>query len=277
MELAHMLAILREIDRRDRVLSRLGWFQVALLFAMLVAMPFDQRTILGINPWIKPAKFAASIAIYAWTLAWFLPYLTGPVWAKALVRWGTCVSMIVEILCIGGQSLRGTTSHFNDATPLDGAIFSVMGLMILFSTGLDALLLVLFFKRNVPLPAPYLWGIRLGLSGVIAGGVIGVIMVAHHGHSYGGSDAGPGLPVVHWNAVGGDLRPAHALALHALQILPLAGYLLSRGTFVRTSPRQVAAFGIVALLYAALTGGILWQALAGYPLLPIGDATIHAR
>ncbi|HEY4310572.1 MAG TPA: hypothetical protein VGN12_14065 [Pirellulales bacterium] len=272
-----MLAVLREIDRRDRVLSRLGWFQIALLIAMLAAMPFDPRTILGINPWIKPAKFAASIAIYAWTLAWFLPHLTGPAWAKALVRWGTCVAMTVEIVCIGGQSLRGTTSHFNDATPLDGAIFSVMGLMILFSTGLDALLLVLFFRRNAPLPPPYLWGIRLGLAGVIAGGVIGVGMVAHQGHSYGGTDGGPGLPVVHWNAVGGDLRPAHALALHALQILPLVGYSISRGKLVRTSPRQVAAFATVALFYAALTGAILWQALAGHPLLPIGNATIQAR
>src|SRR6476661_6035351 len=132
-----MLTILREIDRRDRVLSRLGWFQVALLALMLLAMPLDQRTILGLNPWIKPAKFAVSIAIYAWTLAWFLPYLTGPAWAKGVVRWGTAVAMVVEILCIAGQAARGTTSHFNDATPLDEAIFSVMGMLIMFSTCLD--------------------------------------------------------------------------------------------------------------------------------------------
>ena len=210
-----MLTILREIDRRDRVLSRLGWFQLALTRLMLLAMPVDHRTILGLNPWIKPAKFAMSIAIYAWTLAWFFPYLTGPAWTKGLVRWGTVVTMVVEIVCIAGQSLRGVPSHFNDASAFDIAVFGVMGSMILFSTGLDVLLLVLFFRRHVALPAAYLWGIRTGIAGVIVGAGIGLLMVAKNSHSVGGPDGGPGLPMLNWNTQHGDLRPAHVLALHA--------------------------------------------------------------
>ena len=193
------------LSRRDQVLSWAGWFQIALLALMLTAMPFDHRTILGLNPWVKPAKFAVSIAIYVWTIAWFMPYLTGPRWAKGLIRWGTMVAMVVEILCIAGQSLRGTPSHFNNATPLDGAIFSAMGLFIAFTIVLDALLLVLFFTNANPLPAAYLWGIRAGFVGLLVSGAIGVTMVRQGAHSVGGSDGGPGLPIVNWSAEWGDL------------------------------------------------------------------------
>ena len=145
-----MLSLVRELDRRDPLLSRVGWLHVALLAAMLVAMAFDTRQVLGIDVWIKPSKFAASIAIYVWTLAWFMPYLRGPSWATQLVRWGVSLAMIVEITCIAGQSLRGTASHFNDATPFDAAVFSVMGLMIVFNTLLEVLVLALFLR---PMPA----------------------------------------------------------------------------------------------------------------------------
>ncbi|HVU88074.1 MAG TPA: hypothetical protein VHD36_12215 [Pirellulales bacterium] len=262
-----MLSILREIDRRDRVLSRLGWFQVALLALMLLAMPLDQRTILGLNPWIKPAKFAASIAIYVWTLAWFLPYLSGPAWAKGLIRWGTVVTMITEIVCIAGQSLRGTPSHFNNTSAFNSAVFGIMGSMILFSTGLDVLLLVLFFRRHIMLPAPYLWGIRTGIAGVILAAGIGLLMVARDAHSVGGPDGGPGLPVLNWNTQHGDLRPAHAVALHALQILPLAGFLVSRFRAQAPVSVQLATFGACLLVYATITGLLLNQALEGRPLL----------
>jgi len=261
-----MMRFVQELNRRDRVLSRLGWFQFVLFGLMLAAMVVDQRTLLGVSVWLKPAKFAASIAIYAWTLAWFMPYVTGPRWAKGLIRWGTAAAMVVEIVCIAGQSWRGTTSHFNEATPLDGAIFSTMGMFIFFSTGLDALLLVLFFLRNIPLPGAYLWGIRSGLVGVILAAGIGVMMVANHAHSVGGRDGGPGLPVVNWSSAWGDLRVAHALALHALQILPLVGYGLGRSQ-ARSPQRQVQALSVVAAMYGAVVAFTLWQAVDGRPLL----------
>jgi hypothetical protein len=262
-----MLRLLREIDRRDRVLSRLGWLQIALLVAMAAAIPFDDRTLLGLSPWIKPIKFAASIAIYAWTLAWFMPYLTGPAWAKALVRWGTALAMTVEIICIAGQSLRGTTSHFNDATPFDGAVFSAMGLFIFASTLLDVLLLVLFFVRQKPLPRAYLWGIRLGFVAIILAGGIGGLMVARLAHTVGAADGGPGLPLVNWSTQWGDLRISHALGLHALQILPLVGYALGQTRWRLSEAQQLTGLLLFALVYGLLGAATLWQALDGRPFL----------
>ncbi len=88
----------------------MGWCLIALFGAMLAAMLFDRHTILGVNRWLKPSKFAVSIAIYVWSIAWFLPYVTGPRWAKGLIRWGTAAAMAIEMLCITGQAWRGTTS-----------------------------------------------------------------------------------------------------------------------------------------------------------------------
>ena len=65
----------RELDRRSRVLAITGWIHLALLAGMLVISLFDPRLVTGINVWIKPIKFAVSIAVYVWTVAWLLEYL----------------------------------------------------------------------------------------------------------------------------------------------------------------------------------------------------------
>ncbi len=259
-----MRKLLAEIYRRDPLLAAAGWLHVVLLAAMLSATAFDHREVLGINVWTKPSKFAASIAIYLWTVAWLLVYVPGPAWCKGLIRWGATIAMIAEMSCIAGQSLRGTASHFNHQTPADDAVFTLMGLFILFNTLLEALLLILFFQRRIELAAAYLWGIRLGLVGSLFSAAVGGMMLSRGGHTAGATDGGPGLALVNWSTTAGDLRVAHALTLHALQVLPLLGYGLSR---ITTSRASLYALAVAAIVYGGLAGWLLWQALEGRPLL----------
>src|SRR5260221_209270 len=102
---------------------------------------------LGVNVWIKPIKFAMSIAIYVWTVAWLLEYLRLPSWAKRTISWGIAISMLTEIACITGQAARGTTSHYNVNAPFDAAIFSIMGSMIALNSVLA--LILLFLDRKI--------------------------------------------------------------------------------------------------------------------------------
>jgi len=51
------------------VFARATAFQVVLALLAPVAMPFEHRTILGINPWINPLKFHLSVGIRLMTLA----------------------------------------------------------------------------------------------------------------------------------------------------------------------------------------------------------------
>ncbi len=259
-----MRTLLAEIYRRDRVLALTGWLFAGLLAVMLVAAAFDHRQVLGINVWTKPSKFAASIAIYLWTVAWLFGEIPGAARAKAFIRWGATVSMLAEIACIAGQAARGTTSHFNDATPFDEAVFGVMGAFILFNTLLEGMLLAMFFRRALRLAPAYLWGIRLGLVGALASAGVGLAMIAHGAHTVGAADGGPGLWLVNWSTDAGDLRVAHAVALHALQILPVFGYLASR---YRPPGAGLLATLLFSAFYLGAAAWLFWQALEGQPLI----------
>jgi hypothetical protein len=256
-----------ELHREEPILSLTGWSHVILLFLMLMAAPWDQRQIVGLNPWVKPMKFAASIAIYVWTIGWFLRYLPGLTRLKRIVRYGVPAVMFSEIALITLQAARGVRSHFNTDTATDGFIFNLMGLLILVNTFFAIALFIQFLWQEVALPPAYLTGIRLGFALFIFGSLEGVVMALNMGHSVGVADGGPGLPVLNWSSQGGDLRAAHAVGLHALQVLPLAGYGVSR--WLKTSPRlmQVAVVMLAGFLYLGLFSWLFREAIAGRPLL----------
>jgi hypothetical protein len=259
-------AFFRELHRRSRVLAITGWIHLALLAGALVIARFDSRLVMGINPWIKPSKFALSITIYVWTVAWLLAYLRVRGWAKSIISWGISISMLTEIACITAQAIRGTTSHFNVNTLLDAAIFAIMGSMIALNTVLALLLLILFFTGRYDLPRPYLWSIRSGLAIFLAASAIGGVMVAHGSHSIGVKDGGPGLPIVNWSTQGGDLRAAHFLGLHALQVLPIVGFLISRHKRWAISQKTAYVLALFAA-YSLLIAALYFQAIHGSPLL----------
>lgn len=249
-------------------------WQVVLLAAGVLAMPFDHRLILGLNPWIKPMKFELSVIIYLLTIALLLYGLRWHRSAKdgrALLRtrsqlgWGFAAAMTVENTVIALQSLRGVRSHMNFTSPLNASLFGLMGLFILVNTAVLAWLLLLWFIAQVRTPAAVTWGVRLGLLMLLAGSWEGGFIVVHGGHTVGAVDGLPGLPFVNWSRGHGDLRVAHFFALHALQVLPLAGLLFSRLRMARSA--QVAA---VFLFAGAYTGGVWWlfaMAMRGRPLL----------
>ncbi len=67
----------KDLWHNQRALMAAGFAFVALLIVLSVLSLFDSQQILGINRWIKPSKFASSIAIYFITLAVYLNFLRG--------------------------------------------------------------------------------------------------------------------------------------------------------------------------------------------------------
>jgi hypothetical protein len=254
---------LRVLHRVNAPLAWAGWLNVGLALLALVLLPLDQRLVAGALVWLKPLKFSLSIVVYAWTLAWLLADLPAP--AQAAVRvisWGVALSMVVEQAVIFTQAARGTTSHYNASSALNGALFGLMGLFILVNTVLTAWALYLAWRYQPHGTAAYGWGLRLGLLVFWLGSVLGGFMIHQQKHTVGAADGGPGLPGLGWSTVAGDLRIAHFLGMHALQLLPLLGWGL--GLLL---PRQAVALtwvGVVA--YAAAVAALLLQALAGQPL-----------
>ena len=118
---------------------------VGLLIFALIALPFDHRIILGLNPWIKPIKFDISAIIFLVTIAAMLSALPAR-WLtqQSIIGSGVAIAMIVENVIISLQSLRGVRSHMNYSTPRDAMLFAVMGIFIALNTVFVAWLLALF-------------------------------------------------------------------------------------------------------------------------------------
>ena len=258
-----LAATIHTLHRANPPLAWAGWANVGLALLALVLLPLDQRHVTGALVWMKPLKFSLSILVYVWTLAWLLASL--PAAAQGAVRiigWGILLSMVVEQGVIFTQAARGTSSHYNTGSALDGALFGLMGVFIMLNTVLTVWALYLVWQYQPQGSAGFVWGVRLGLLVFLVGSVLGGIMISRMRHTIGAADGGPGLPGLGWSTRAGDVRIAHFLGMHALQVLPLLGWAL--GQWV---PRQaVPLTWLGAALYAAAVAGLLAQALAGQPL-----------
>ena len=255
-----------EIGRRDRLLAATGWLNLALFVVMLAVALFDTRTVMGVNPWIKPMKFALSIAIFVWTIAWFRPYLGGGAKAGRAVSLAIAVSLAGEIACITVQAARGTTSHYNTTTPFNAAVFAVMAALIFVNTTAIATVLALMTRPARPLPPAYAWGVRLGLAAIFLGSLEGAVMIFHNAHTVGLPDGGSGLFFLNWSTRAGDLRIAHFLGMHALQILPLVGYATGRWAPAVPERQQIGVVVAFGITYAMAVAWTFSRARAGMPL-----------
>jgi hypothetical protein len=242
---------------------------------------------------MKPLKFAVSIAIYGATLLWMLTFIPDRPRLVAAISWGVLLALGIEMVLIVMQVLRNTTSHFNQATSFDAAVFSAMGIAIAGLRVLNAIVAFLLSRRRFA-EGPIVWGVRLGLVVGLLGMAVAVLMtlptpeqdamIAATGsssivgaHTVGVADGGPGLPVVGWSTEGGDLRVAHFVGLHALQILPLLGLALVRFGPVWLPMRDRSRLvGIAAAFWIALTLLLTWQALRGQSLIAPDALTLSA-
>lgn len=247
-----------ELRRRNSLLFAVAALNAALFVGFAAGIALDPRTVGGEPVWLKPAKFAGSIALFTATLGWIGHHL--PVAAGTLRRVSLAVATasVVEISLIAGQAARGVESHFNQSTAFDTAVYAVMGLTIVAMVAVVAWVLVRAWKREFAVAPAYEWGIRLGIALFVVGSYEGGAMIALEASTIG---SGPAVPVVGWNS-GGDLRAAHFLGLHALQVLPLVGYLAAVASENGRLARPVRAVQLVAAGYATLLVAAFAHALA---------------
>ena len=258
--------MIRELFERQRPLMIAGTVSLVLGVITLLLSLIDPTQILGISRWIKPMKFFFSIAMFVWTIAVLLDQLKGEERFGKFVSWVLIVVFVGEMLGIVGQPLRGTTSHFNVKTAFDGGVYAMMGVLIVISSLMVAAVTYKYFRVKTELPRAVLWSVRIGLLIFLAGSIEGGYMSAQLGHTVGAADGGPGLPLTNWSTTAGDLRVAHFLGLHAIQVMPLIGLILERS---RVAGRTAIVFA-AATIYFIFFAAVLVQALNGRPLFVIG-------
>jgi hypothetical protein len=264
-------------------------FVSAMAIAAVVALVgifADARVLTGVPIWLKPFKFAVSLGLYGLTLAWMLSLLPR---RSRVAEWAATIVVaagFAEMVIIVGQVIRGQTSHYNETTPFNAALWQAMGISIMVLFIAHFVIGIVVLRRPLADRAAA-YAVRLGLGLSLLGMLAAVPMVLPSrapgteevagAHSVGVADGGPGLPLVGWSTVGGDLRIGHFVGLHALQALPLLAILLSRffgtrldqGTRVRLLLVAGAAYGVLTML-------LTWQALRGQTLLRPDGLTLAA-
>lgn len=269
---------------------------LAVAMALLVAwsiggMIIDDRTLTGLPIWAKSAKFALSVLIYAVTWAWLLAQLTR--WRRIAWWAGTvaALGLAVELVVITTQIARGTTSHFNFTTPLNAALWNVMGSSIVVVWIATLIASAALFADPSADPARNA-AIRYGAALSLAGAALGMLMVRatpeqraaggsiSGAHTVGLADGGPGLPLLGWSTAGGDLRVPHFLGMHALQVIPLVLLALEYGSrripALRSAQTRRTLVVTAAAIYAAVLTVLTWQALRGQSVVHPDAATLAA-
>ncbi|MFG2042560.1 hypothetical protein [Dactylosporangium sp. NPDC048998] len=272
------------VARLHRPLIVVAGLMAALATFAAIGIFVDDRTLVGVPIWLKPFKFSVSIAIYGTTIAWMLSLLAE---RRRRFGWwlGTVIAaaMLIEIAIIVGQAARGHQSHFNHQTPLDGALFNIMGATIAVAWVATLILAILLLMQRMPDRANAL-AVRLGIIVALGGMAVGFLMTIPTAaelaqdnptilgaHSVGVPDGGPSLPLVNWSTTGGDLRAGHFIGMHALQALPLFALALTlaarRVARLRADRVRARLIAVAGFFYAGLTVLVTWQALRGQSLI----------
>lgn len=219
-------AFMAELFRRQRALALFGVLLLAAMLPAAIAWGLDDRVLRGASVWIKPLKFMLSVAVLAWTTAWFVGHL------PAARRRGLGVRAVAALVVGAGsfevgyitlQAALGQASHYNAGDPLHATMYTLMGIGAVLLAGSQPLLAALLWRWPDLQRPPVL---RLA---VISGLVLAFLLGGGVGMALSGQlpSAAPGLPLLGWH-LRDDLRPAHFVGLHAAQALPLAGAWLAR-------------------------------------------------
>ena len=256
-----MKYFLTELKKRNQSLY---FFSLLCLLGAIASMAmifFSDTVVLGINAWYKPMKFFLSTIIFSVTMGWFMHYLNKPL-HTLLYSWTLIITLSFELVYITLRASQGQLSHFNISSSFNALMFNLMGIAIVIITLWTAIVAFLFWKRSFPqLPAAYVWGIRFGLVLFVVFAFSGGMMAARLSHTVGSAmETTKGIPLLNWSRESGDLRIAHFFGMHALQLLPLLGFYVTR------SKQQVI---LLSLIYAAAVTALLFQALNALPLVPM--------
>lgn len=261
-----------------RPLLVLAGAMVLLAVFSAVAAFVDPREVTGLNVWLKPLKFAISTAVYSVTLSWLIGQLRRGRRAAWIAGTVATAGLAIELIIITGFAAAGDTSHFNVTTSLHTAAWSVMAASISVVWVMTLLVAIALFRNRLGDRARTL-AIRAGAVIAILGMALAFLMTGPQGdqisdyggivgaHTVGVADGGPGLPLLGWSTVAGDLRIPHFIGMHGLQVLPL--FAIALELLARRVPRLVGVvvrsrlIAVAAVTYLAVIALVTVQALSG--------------
>ncbi|GFE67086.1 hypothetical protein [Litoreibacter roseus] len=219
---------------------------IAVLLLSMVA--FDTRVLDGESVWLKPLKFSVSLALWLATLDWGARRLPSSVRNRRWLTIWACIAIttaFAELVWVASAAALGTRSHYNVTDPLLQTLYeTAMGpiavLLALTAAGFGASLLrhgtdVMDRAVGYAFVATTMLTIPIGMALSFA------------------PVEGIGIAPFGWTLAPGDLRPAHFVATHLMQIIPIAMWFVALIGLERrgTSLVLTTTFSAITLLIAA--------------------------
>ena len=255
------------VQGRSMIFVQLTALSALLVIATLIWGQLDQRTLDGVPVWVKPAKFSISFLVHFATLTIIVAVMSPENAALRIVAgvgWVLATVFVAEMVYLIFQAVQAQHSHFNDTTSFHSMMYSLMGLGAVVLVALPVVIAWLAKDDIAFGPATQSgiwWGAIISfVLTVIIGGYLG-----GNGSHFVGDQSNPELvlPFFGWSTEVGDLRPAHFLSLHALQVLPLIGLWADR------ADHGITTIWVAGFIYLTLTITLFIQALFGQPLIRI--------
>jgi hypothetical protein len=234
------------------VYGALMWLALVICFYFSIS---DVRTIREVGVWIKPMKFMVATALFAWTTVWLAELAKASITHTAAYNW-ICALIVLtsmfEVVYITYQAYQGEASHYNNTDPFHAMMFGVMALAAVGLTASQAWLAwEIWAVRHISPLTVSVWGVLIGLTLTFVLSTISGFMLGGHQ-----PPAGQGLPLVGWH-LHQDIRPAHFLAVHAQQFIPLMGMLAEK----LWGANAAQALGAGTSLYLMGWGYLTWLSL----------------
>ncbi|MDT7715230.1 MAG: hypothetical protein QOH09_1222 [Pseudonocardiales bacterium] len=240
----------------------------------------------------KPATFAETGWLTAWSVAVILPTLHTRAWQRHVIGTTVILFSVGETAIIGFQAWRGVPSHYNFTTALDAALMrgGAGGTAGIFLIGV-IVLLVAALRSGDTSPSLRL-GVCAGIIVLLMGCVIGFVMISNNSGVYEGSvgagfarqtaaylgpDAatvGPQYGLLRPATRGGDLVAPHIIGIHGLVLLAVPAVLLARTAMSPARQLKVIALAVTSVVVGMVL--LLVHALRQLPLDQLNPLALTA-
>jgi hypothetical protein len=258
-----MIEFVLSVKSKNEGLFYFGLVCVTFAFSCLIIAKTTVVHVYGVNAWYKPFKFAFSTFLFSWSMAWYCSYLTK--FNIQLFNWTVILLLGFEIVYIGLQAAKGQQSHFNVSTRFYATMFSMMAIAATIVSLYTAYVAILFcISTFTELPSHYVWSIRFALILFVVFSFQGFAMGSRMSHTVGAVNDNSSLFILGWSKLFGDLRVAHFIGMHALQVLPVLSFYVFKDT------KWTVIFSV---LYGVLAFSTLRQALKARPLISVFEKT----
>ncbi len=204
--------------------------------------------------WRKPTTFGLSFGLTLLTITWVTSFLALGERARRIMLGLFAVACVLEVALIALQAWRRVPSHFDLATPFDAIVARSLAIGGGALIAIVVAFAVVAFRANPGTPPSMRLAIRAGFIALLLALAVGAAMIAEGMlRVFAGDQQGA-------YTIAGSLKPAHAVAMHGILILPALAWLLSLAD--RDESQRVRLVWLATAGYALLVGVVVTVSLS---------------